>query len=304
MRANVACFDYADNNSIRNELQRIVMGKFAARALEQNADILKYVLPEIEPCIGLEQQSRHHDFDVWTHISKSVGYALPEPVIRFAMLFHDLGKPDCMSIDADGHGHFKGHGERSRLLAEGIMRRLDFPKNLAEEISWLVYHHDVPIPEERKNLKILLRDLGAEDLKNLLLCEIADSRAKKVDSEPEQTVKLRESLAALNEIIDTGECYDISQLAITKSELLERRLVSSDEEANELMNALFDVVLDKPSFNNRLMLLDIAQTSKQKLEQLEEARRQALAEKKQREKELLEKSKGRRSEPIFRKNRQ
>ena len=70
------------------------------------------------------------------------------------------------------------------------------------------------------------------------------------------------------------------------------------------MNALFDVVLDKPSFNNRLMLLDIAQTSKQKLEQLEEARRQALAEKKKREKELLEKSKGRRSEPIFRKNRQ
>ena len=304
MRANVACFDYADSISLRNELQRIVMGKFAARALEQNADILKYVLPEIEPCIGLEQQSRHHDFDVWTHISKAVGYVVPEPKLRFTMLFHDLGKPDCMSIDAKGHGHFKGHGERSRLLAEGIMRRFEFPKDMAEEISWLVYHHDVPIPEERKKLKILLRDLGADDLKNLLLCEIADSRAKKVDSEPEQTVKLRESLAALNEIIETGECYDISQLAITKSELLERRIIATDEEANELMNALFDVVLDKPSFNNRLMLLDIAQTSKQKLEQLEEARRQALAEKKKREKELLEKSKGRRSEPIFRKNKQ
>ena len=302
MRANVACFDYADNASVREELQRIVMGKFATRALEQNADILKHVLPEIEPCIGLEQRSRHHDFDVWTHISKAVGYALPEPKIRFAMLFHDLGKPDCMSIDAKGHGHFKGHGERSRLLAEGIMRRLEFPKSIAEEISWLVYHHDVPIPEERKNLKGLIRELGFEDLKNLLLCEIADSRAKKVDSEPEQTVKLRESLAALNEIMETGECYDISQLAITKQELIERRLVKSDAEADSLMNALFEVVLDKPSFNNRLMLLDLVESSKQKLEQIEEARRRAQREKEQREKE--QKSKGRRSEPIFRKNKQ
>lgn len=302
MRANVACFDYADSESVREELGRIVMGKFAARALEQNADILKHVLPEIEPCVGLEQRSRHHDFDVWTHIAKSVGYALPEPKIRFAMLFHDLGKPDCMSIDAKGHGHFKGHGERSRLLAEGIMRRLEFPKNMAEEISWLVYHHDVPIPEERKKLKALIRELGFEDLKNLLLCEIADSRAKKVDSEPEQTIKLRESLAALNEIIETGECYDISQLAITKQELIERRLVKSDAEAQDLLNALFDVVLDKPSFNNRLMLLDMVESSKQKLEQIEEARRRAQIEKEQHEKE--QKAKGRRSEPIFRKNKQ
>ena len=181
------------------------------------------------------------------------------------------------------------------------MRRLEFPKNMAEEISWLVYHHDVPIPEERKKLKALIRELGFEDLKNLLLCEIADSRAKKVDSEPEQTIKLRESLAALNEIIETGECYDISQLAITKQELIERRLVKSDAEAQDLLNALFDVVLDKPSFNNRLMLLDMVESSKQKLEQIEEARRRAQIEKEQREKE--QKAKGRRSEPIFRKNK-
>ncbi len=297
MRANASCFDYAEIDALREELQRIVMGKYAARALEQNADILKFVLPEIEPCIGFEQRCRHHDFDVWTHISKAVGFAYPDPKIRFAMLFHDLGKPDCMSVDSKGRGHFKGHGERSRLLAEGIMRRLDFPKDMADEISWLVYHHDVPIPEERKNLKGLIRDLGFEDLKNLLLCEIADSRAKKVDSEPEQTVKLRESLTALGEIMETGECYDISQLAITKQELIERRLVSSDAEATKLLNALFEVVLDKPSFNNRLMLLDMAETSKQKLEQIEEARRKALLEKEQREQQ----KKDRRNEPIFKK---
>lgn len=301
MRANVACFDYADAASIRGELQRIVMGKYAARALERNADILKHVLPEIEPCIGLEQQTKYHDFDVWTHISKAVGYSLPEPEIRFAMLFHDLGKPDCMFIDAKGHGHFKGHSERSRLLAEGIMRRLEFPKNMIEEISWLVYHHDVPIPEDRKELKALIRELGASDLRDLLQCEIADSRARRVDNEPEQTVKLRASLAALNEIMETGECYEIGQLAVTKRELIDRGFVKNDAEAEKLMNALFEIVLDKPSFNNRLMLLDIAEKSKSKLEQIEAERRRAAREKE--EQERLKREKGRRAEPIFRKKK-
>lgn len=299
MRANLSCFDYADAESIRAELERIIMGKFAARALEQNADILKCVLPEIEPCMGLDQCSVHHEFDVWTHIAKSVGFALPEPEIRFAMLFHDLGKPDCMYIDSAGHGHFKGHGERSRLLAEGIMRRLEFPRNMSEEISWLVYHHDVPIPEDRRELKALIRELGPTDLKNLLQCEIADSRARTEDTEPPQTVKLRASLAALNEILETGECYKISQLAVTKHELIERRLVESDSEAEQLMNALFEIVLDKPSFNNRLMLLDLAEKSKSRLEQIEADRRAAELERQEREKS----QKGRRSEPIFTKRK-
>lgn len=308
MRANLACFDYADNESIREELQRIVMGKFAARALEQNADILKAVLPEIEKCVGFEQQSPHHDFDVWTHIAKSVGYAVPTPEIRFAMLFHDLGKPDCMSIDSKNRGHFKGHGERSRLLAEGIMRRLEFPKNMAEEISWLVYHHDVPIPfqpEGRKELKALIRELGETDLKNLIQCEIADSRARKIDSEPMETVKLRAALSALNEIIETNECYEPSGLAVTRRDLFDRRLVTSEEEADELLKALFDIVLDKPSFNNRLMLLDLAQKSKEKLERMKAER---FTLKKEKEERAAVKKSGkaasdRRNEPIFTKKK-
>lgn len=296
MQQNVSCFEYAESGRIFEELSRIVMGKFAARVLEKYGDILKYVLPEIEPCIGFEQHSEYHDFGVWEHIARSVGYALPEPAIRFAMLFHDLGKPDCFSLDSKGHGHFRGHSERGRLLAEGIMRRLEFDRDLSEEISWLVYHHDVDIPEDRKELKALIRELGTEDLKRLLQCEIADNRAKKEDPETADVKRLRGALTALNEIIDTGECYDIRQLAVTKRDLTERRLVNSDREADELINVLFEIVLDKPSFNNKLMLLDMAERSKSKLEQLAAQREQKLKEQQARER-------SRRSEPIFSKKK-
>ena len=182
------------------------------------------------------------------------------------------------------------------------MRRLEFPKNMSEEISWLVFHHDVHIPDERRELKALIRELGPVDLKNLLQCEIADARSKKTDSEPPEAVRLKGVLNDLNEILETGECYQISQLDIDRRELIDRQLVKNNKEADELMEALFEIVLDKPSFNNRLMLLDIAEKSKQKLQQIEEERRRAQLEKdeEQRKKQQAGKRiKGRRGEPIF-----
>lgn len=294
IRANVSCFEYAEKDKLFSELSRIVMGKYAARVLEQYADILKHLLPEIEPCIGFEQHSVHHDFTVWTHICKSVGFAVPELSVRFAMLFHDLGKPDCFSMDTQGHGHFKGHGERSRLLAERIMRRLEFPAALFEEISWLVFYHDREIPEDRPGLKRLLDALGAEDLRKLIQCETADARAKKADNETADVQRLRAASTALREILDTGECYNIRQLAITPRELMERRLVSSEQEAEQLMNALFEIVLDKPAFNNKLMLIDMAEKSKQRLDEMIAERERAAAERR-----AAKALNHRRGEPVF-----
>ncbi len=294
IRSNVSCFEYAEKDKLFSELSRIVMGKYAARVLDQYSDILKFLLPEIEPCIDFEQHSVHHDFTVWTHICRSVGYAVPELPVRFAMLFHDLGKPDCCAIDSRGHGHFKGHGERSRLLAERIMRRLEFPAELSEEVSWLVYYHNKEIPEERSDLKRLLDALGAEDLRKLIQCETADARAKKLDTETADVQRLRAAAAALKEILDTGECYNIRQLAITSRELTDRRLVNSEQEAEQLINALFEIVLDKPGFNNKLMLLDMAQKSKQRLDKKIAERERAAAEKR-----TAQALKHRRGEPVF-----
>lgn len=67
------------------------------------------------------------------------------------------------------------------------------------------------------------------------------------------------------------------------------------------MNALFDIVLDKPSFNNRLMLIDIAEKSKSKLEQIEADKRRAEEEREERER--AKRAKGRRAEPIFSKKK-
>ena len=151
----------------------------------------------------------------------------------------------------------------------------------------------------------MLDALGAEDLRKLIQCEIADARAKKVDTETADVQRLRASAAALREILDTGECYNIRQLAITPRELMERRLVANEQEAEQLINALFDLVLDKPSFNNKLMLLDMAEKSKQRLEEIKAERERIAAEKRAAQALKHKKSPvNRRSEPVYTRKKQ
>ena len=185
------------------------------------------------------------------------------------------------------------------------MRRLEFPAALSEEISWLVFYHDKEIPESRADLKRLLDALGAEDLRKLIQCEIADSRAKKLDTETPDVQRLRAAAAALREILDSGECYNIRQLAITQRELMERRLVTNEQEAEQLINALFDMVLDKPSFNNKLMLLDMAEKSKQRLEDIRAERELIAAEKRAAQAVKIKKTPvNRRNEPVYTRKKQ
>ncbi len=191
-----------DIGFIRSELQKIIMGKYATEALIKYADILKLIIPEIAPSIGFEQRTKYHDFDVWTHISKSVGFAPFEPTLRFTMMFHDIGKPDCMTIDENGAGHFRGHGERGKIIAEKIMERLEFPKEMFQKISLLILNHDYRIPENEAGIRELIEMFGKEFLGELFMCEIADSMARKTNTETEMTISLRASLKIFKQITD------------------------------------------------------------------------------------------------------
>ena len=55
---------------------------------------------------GCQQQNPHHLYDVWEHTVRAVGQVPAEPVLRWAMLLHDSGKPACKTVDEQGIGHF------------------------------------------------------------------------------------------------------------------------------------------------------------------------------------------------------
>jgi tRNA nucleotidyltransferase (CCA-adding enzyme) len=71
--------------------------------------VLAVVLPELAPMLGFEQGSRYHDLNTDEHTFKALETAahVDAPLrVRWALLFHDAGKPDSAWVGKDGRKHY------------------------------------------------------------------------------------------------------------------------------------------------------------------------------------------------------
>lgn len=132
------------------ELTKLLTGTYAPAVLEEYGTVLLPVLPEIGPAMGFPQYNPCHDRDVWGHTLRALELSPADPVIRWTLLLHDLGKPDCLTIDDKGIGHFHGHPQRSAEIAEGILQRLHVDTKTRETVCELVRRHDEGAPVTKK----------------------------------------------------------------------------------------------------------------------------------------------------------
>src|SRR3989344_1699683 len=82
---------------IRDELIKIIISDHPALALDLAArlGILKFISPEFEKGIGMEQ-NQAHAYTVWEHLLRSLDHAAKKDYplhVRLAAFFHDVGKP-------------------------------------------------------------------------------------------------------------------------------------------------------------------------------------------------------------------
>lgn len=156
------------------ELTKMLCAQGAAGVLRDFADVLAVPIPELTPMFGFPQHNPHHDKDVWDHTIAVIESITPEPVLRWAALLHDIGKPSCFSLAEDGIGHFFGHSDQSTSMAESILSRLRFDNASKEQIVRLVRYHDMPITADRKPIKRLLSKHGEDATRQLIELHKAD----------------------------------------------------------------------------------------------------------------------------------
>jgi poly(A) polymerase len=135
---------------VRDELTMILTEGGARRGMEllDQSGLLAHVLPEAARMKGVPQPQRYHpEGDVWTHTLHVLGQ-LPacSPVLGWAALLHDVGKPETMTVA--GRIRFHGHGEAGARIARSVLERLRFPAATVEAAASLVANHtrfkDVP----------------------------------------------------------------------------------------------------------------------------------------------------------------
>lgn len=130
---------------IRQELTMIFTGENSALALDMLHDtgLLAVLLPEIEAMRGVAQPPQFHpEGDVYEHTRLMLkAMALPNELIAWSVLMHDVAKPLTYFVDETGRIRFFGHEQKGARMAKKIMSRLRFSKNSIDRVSRAVKNH-------------------------------------------------------------------------------------------------------------------------------------------------------------------
>ena len=255
LRAKRGDLRYVAAERVREELTKLLCGTDVLRVLLEDTQVLGVVLPEILPCVGFDQRNRHHCYDVWGHTAHAVAAAPPEPVLRWAMLLHDLGKPQCFTLDEAGVGHFHGHHRPSAEMAESICRRLRFDRATAQQICMLVRYHDRPIPLTERAIRRAMNQLGVEGLRQLCAVKRADNLAQHPDYRGRQR-EIDRGETIMEELLAQDACFSLKQLAVNGRDMIALGL--QGPAVGETLQALLDAVMDGAVENERDALLALA----------------------------------------------
>ena len=247
---------YVSAERIYTELTKLLCGQDVRRLLMDHTDVLGAVLPELLPMKGFDQRNFHHIYDVLEHTARVVENVPPAPRLRWAALFHDAGKPACFTLDAKGVGHFYGHAEVSRTLAEEALRRLKADNATREAADLLIHWHDVPVEPTAPAVRRMLRKLGAEGFRDLLALKRADNLAQ--NPAYQDRLKTYDALEALAEqILAENQAFRLKDLAINGEDLLALGMAPGPE-MGALLNRLLDEVVSDRLPNERETLLAAA----------------------------------------------
>lgn len=241
---------------IHVEFCRLLCGRDAERVLRKYREVIAVFLPEVTPMAGLDQRSPYHIYDVWEHTLHAVGAIAPEPELRLAIFLHDIGKPRCFSLDAKGIGHFYGHQNIGAEMAETILTRLRFSKEMIRTVATLVKYHDVSITDDEVRVKRWLNRLGEPMFRKLLAVNRADTLAHSPAASLRMEMIDREA-ALLEKILAGQACFQLKDLAVHGEDLLQLGITKGPELGN-LLRALLNAVLENRCFNQREALLSLA----------------------------------------------
>ena len=216
------------------------------------APILVQVIPELGPCVGLDQKNPHHIHDVYTHMAEVTGRLPRDPVLRFAGILHDVAKPRCMTMDSRGVGHFYGHGSMSADMAEEILRRLKAPNAFREEVVWLIRHHMDLYEPEKKTVRRALSRHGIQRLRNLCALQKADMGG--TGKKPDRADTIAAFLSLAEELAAGEGTITLKTLAVTGRDLMALGYPQTPELGKGL-NRLLELVLSGELENEKNALL-------------------------------------------------
>jgi tRNA nucleotidyltransferase (CCA-adding enzyme) len=238
---------------IRDEFIKIVMSEIPGIALDliSRLGLLKYIAPDLEQGIGVEQ-NKAHAYTVWEHLLRSLNHAAKKDYplhVRLAALFHDVAKPHTR-VWKNGQWTFYGHEVVGARITKKALENLRFSKEIIEKVTKLVRWHMFFSDTEQITLSAvrrMVRNVGPE-----LVWDLMDTRtADRIGTgRPKETpYRLRKYKSMVEEVL--RDPISVKQLTVNGEDIMKLTKVGAGPHIGFILEVLLSEVLDKPELNTK-----------------------------------------------------
>lgn len=218
--------------------------------------ILDIIIPELSSLMEVTQNNPHHCYTIGEHIIHSVENVEADKILRYAMLFHDIGKGVAKTTGADGIDHFHGHAQISANMAREICNRLKFDNDTKGKVLELVMYHDLKIICDEKHVRRAMNRIGKDIFPMLFKVRKADFLAQSMYERDKKELELQNLISLYEGIISREECVTIKELAITGSDLIKAGYKQGPV-IGDILEGLLEKVIDDPSLNTKEKLMEL-----------------------------------------------
>ena len=238
---------------VRDELLKILGSShpYEGIVIFKNSGLMSEILPELEDTFGVEQKSpgRHHIYDVGTHSLLSLkNCKSQDPIVRFATLIHDIGKPDTYKKLESGVITFYNHEIVSARLAKKISERLKLSKKQTEKLWRLVRYHQFTVDERQTDSAIrrFIGNVGKELVSDMLDLRVGDRLG---GGARETSWRLEEFKKRLIEV--QKQPFTVHDLKISGDDIMKVLRLRPGPKVGEILEKLYEEVVEKKIANTK-----------------------------------------------------
>ena len=254
MKNNAALIEKISWERIEAEMTKILISKHPEKIrLLYELGITKYILPEFDKLMKCEQNSEWHIANVGDHTIMVIQAIKDEKILRWAALLHDIGKPNCKVIGEDGKDHFPMHPSESYVISYEILERFKFSKKERDDILWLVKRHDSH-DIKKSTMRKWIGNYGKEAIIQLIELQRADGEGQSEKGRKWKREYLPTLQKMIREIEEEDSAFKLKDLKVNGYDVMKAGFAG--KEIGNVLNNLYEEVLEHPEMNERGILVD------------------------------------------------
>ena len=243
---------------IRDELFKILVSQNPHDGIVKlrESKLLQIILPELEACFGIMQEGPKHDrtYDIGDHSLLTLKHTpSKDPLVILAALLHDIGKPDTYKKE-DGNVTFYNHDVVGGNLILEIARRFNLSKKQKDKLYRLVRWHMFTVAEDQTDSAIrrFIKNVGLENIEDMLTLRVGDRLGG--GTQTETSWRMEKFKERIKQVLQKP--FSITDLKVNGNDVMKELGIKPGPKVGEILQKLFEEVLEDSSKNNREYLLN------------------------------------------------